>query len=226
MAGRIAQFLEGVRHDRPVWEPFCGALWVTSALSGRRYASDACEPLITLYRAIQAGWEPPEHMDEEEYLTLKAKKDNANPLTAFAGFACSNMGVYFCGYAKQRNPDGTWYNFARGGRNSLARKFRTCRDVTFFHADYRVALVPEDVLVYADPPYRGTDPKAYRALSEPFDSDAFWEWARHMRDSGVTIVVSEYGAPSDWRCVLEIQTETQLRSVSGKKIGRVERLFM
>ena len=44
------------------YEPFCGGLWVSQYVQSATASilSDACLPLITLYRAYQKGWRPPE----------------------------------------------------------------------------------------------------------------------------------------------------------------------
>lgn len=224
VARQIATFIEGLRHGRAVDERFCGALWVTAELSGVRYASDLCRPLITMYLRIQRGWRPPEELTEETFNVLKRSQDSDNPLTAFAGFGCSHMGVYFASYARQKNKKGVSYNFARGARNSLERKFRRLDGVVFRYGDYREIDGPGDAVLYLDPPYRATDAKAYRAVP-PFDHDAFWDWCRKRRADGRTVIVSEYVAPADFRCVAEFPTETQLRS-GNAKIPRIERLFM
>lgn len=224
VARQIANFIEGLRVGRAVDERFCGALWVTAELGGVRYASDLCRPLITMYEHLQRGWEPPEELSEETYLQLKQRRDDNDPLTAFAGFGCSHMGVYFASYARQKNRQGVPYNFARGARNSLRRKFSRLDGVVFRCGDYRDVDGPDDAVLYLDPPYRATDPKAYRAVPS-FNHDDFWSWCRRLRAEGRMLVISEYVAPADFRCVAEFPTETQLRS-GNSKIPRIERLFM
>ncbi len=94
------------------------------------------------------------------------------------------------------------------------------KDTTFHHADYRDAC-PDGALVYCDPPYKGTT--GYGAVGE-FDSNEFWsvmrQWSRHNK-----VYISEYQAPFDFTCVLEIPTKLDIRNAAGEKEPRLERLF-
>lgn len=205
-------------HGRPVIEPFCGGLSVTTCVTQRPLcAFDACEPLITLYRAMQEGWTPPGELSEQRYAELNAKRDPADPLTAFAGFGCSWGGKWFGGYA--RNACGR--NYAAEARDLLVRKFKTLGGVRFGHADYREVDPPAGWTVYCDPPY--ADTVGYKAVGE-FDHGAFWdrvrEWSRHG-----TVLVSEFVAPGDFEAVAEWPVRKSLRAANGLRVPRVERLF-
>lgn len=79
---------------------------------------------------------------------------------------------------------------------------------------------PEGMLVYCDPPYEGTT--QYGAF-DSFNHKFFWNTMR-MWSKNNTVIISEYKAPEDFECVLEIETKTGLR-VAGKGEIRVERLF-
>ena len=82
-------------------------------------------------------------------------------------------------------------------------------------------LKPGDV-VYCDPPYQGTT--AYDG-TDKFDHDEFWEVCRATAHSGVRIFISEYQAPPDFTCVLEMPTRTYLRTKENSGQDRTERLF-
>src|SRR6185312_9008230 len=76
------------------------------------------------------------------------------------------------------------------------------------------------ILVHnCDPPYRGTTP--YKG---GFNSDEFWEWTRKVACKA-NVFVSEYVAPSDFKCVWEKRVTSSLTKDTGSKEG-IERLFI
>jgi hypothetical protein len=79
----------------------------------------------------------------------------------------------------------------------------------------------ERLLVYCDPPYRGTTGYATGA----FDHDAFWETARAWSRAGAVVLVSEYAAPPDWPCVAS-RAKPSCLAGGHKQTARVERLFV
>lgn len=197
-------------------EPFCGSAWVADKVDARRVIlADACWPLISLYRSLKGGWVPPSEVTEAEYEHLRRLRDPADPLTAFAGFGCSFSGRYFEGYARS----GT-RNYAMNAKNSLLRKRSLWLRAELVVADYR-ALRPRGAVIYCDPPYDGT--KGFSGTAR-WESILFWEVVRRWSKEN-TVLVSEYSAPPDFQCVLEIPTKTDMRMGSGLKEQRVERVF-
>ena len=213
-------------------EPFCGSFWVGSRIQAEiKIASDACLPLITLLSAVQKGWQPPTELSEEEYSAYKELRyDNPyDPMTAFAGFGCSFAGKWFGGYARCKRGDNYaknssslqkqfGRNYALNARNGLLKN--TNSGTLFVCADY-LAWNPVDALIYCDPPYAGTT--GYAAIGK-FDWDEFWDTMRLWSALGNSVFISEYSAPDDFECVLEIQTKTEIRTKTGRE-PRVERLF-
>lgn len=98
------------------------------------------------------------------------------------------------------------------------RKIKKLEDVEFQCVPYH-QLNPTDALVYCDPPYNGTT-----KYSMEFDSSTFWAVMRKWSQTN-KVYVSEYIAPDDFECVLEMQTKTDLRDKDSQLIPRVERLF-
>lgn len=214
IAGYLNRLLET---GRPYWEPFCGACWVTQyVVAERRYASDVVGMLIAMWQALQDGWLPPRRVSENEY--AMARHGHYPPhLTAFILYGCSFGGKAGAGYARGENR-----NWALEARASIREKMRRLGDVTFFAADFLTTEPPEpDCVIYCDPPYAGTT--SYKAAGM-FDTAAFWQRCRDLEAAGHTVVVSEYSAPSDFSCVHEMVTKTDLHTTNGKDT-RIERLF-
>lgn len=208
----IAEYLESMRNNRVYLEPFCGGNWVLQEMSGERVASDSNVALITLYQELQKGWNPPLTVSEEEYQYYKDIQDVLDPMTAFCGIGCSFAGKWFGGYARSGSRD-----YIGNARNSLLKQLPLIMGVKFKAHDYHNGI-PYNSLIYCDPPYEGTT-----GYKDTFDSVEFWEvmrgWSRNN-----TVIISEYKAPEDFKCVLEIPTKTDMR-VSGKKEPRIEKLF-
>lgn len=227
---RIAKEIAAVIAPKGLWwEPFCGGLSVSVQLAkyGPGLVSDACLPLISLYRAVRDGWVPPTSVSESEYHDARSLPDS-NPLKAFVGFGCSFGGKWFGGYA---SPDAgrmvLGKRFSRDAAGACARSL--ARDIgalskcqlaaqSFFDVSPLSGPAPE--CIYADPPYVGaTGYSATRA----FDHDRFWSLCQAWADSGVRVFVSEYDCP-----VLSsvVWSKTHRSSVSGGNSDlRTERLF-
>jgi hypothetical protein len=85
--------------------------------------------------------------------------------------------------------------------------------------DYRDVPIPPRSVVYCDPPYQGTDCKAYSGGA--FDHAAFWEW---VRSRPFPVYVSEYHAPGDFAVWGEIDHNSRM---SNKGMFAVkERVFV
>ena len=83
--------------------------------------------------------------------------------------------------------------------------------------DYRDVPITPGAVVYADPPYAGTE----KYGEEVFDSAAFFEW---VRTRPFPVYVSEYHAPDDFTAVFEIERKSKLSSTNNLSV--VEKLFL
>ncbi len=215
-ANQIAAYLNNIRKPlQPYWEPFTGAGWILERIHTRPiFASDAHLQLIAMWQALQDGWKPPEIVTEADYQEAKAGKiDDA--LTAFIGFGCSFGGKWFAGYARGNTSP-------KASAKSILKKINRMDCPTFYQADFMTCYTPAfGCLIYCDPPYNGTS--EYKGIDK-FDTAKFWERVRWLEENGHTVVVSEYEAPDDFGCVLEMPTYTEIRAKKGRD-SRVERLF-
>jgi DNA adenine methylase len=205
--------------ESPRWryvEPFCGGLNVTQYIrpDRPRVACDFNSDLIDLYNEVQNGWTPPDFISEELYNSLK-KQNYFTPEKAFAGFACSYSGKYFGGYA--RNNRGR--NYAKDGKNSLLRKFKTLEGVEFRWINF-LGSVWRDFVIYCDPPYAGTT--GYKTGA--FDHAAFWQKCRELSEDNI-IFISEYDAPEDFIEVWRKDVKLEIRDGDGKRKDRIEKLY-
>lgn len=221
-AGAISGYINStIKPGQAYWEPFVGAAWVLrKVIAPMKYASDINPYLIAMWNAAINGWVPPENVTEGEYADIKENMDKYPPeLVAFVGFATSWGGKWFGGYARDPSSD---RNYASEGSRSVVRGATMIRDSSLFVADFFNTVPPEsNMFIYCDPPYIGTTRYDFSPI---FDHVAFWEHVRELDSDGHTIVVSEYVAPEDFSCVLEVETKTDLNTVDGKG-SRLEKLF-
>lgn len=97
----------------------------------------------------------------------------------------------------------------------------TMQDVKFEHKNYREWLGIKNALIYCDLPYNNTT-QPYG--TGDFDTKKFWEDVKELSEAN-NVYVSEYEAPDNFECVLEIPTKTIIRDGSNKVSYRVEKLF-
>lgn len=218
----ICDYLNKLIKDNKIevyYEPFCGACNIISDIQCyKRYASDAHYYLVQMWREVVTfGWEPPSAVSEEDYDSAKTHIGWPDHCIGFIGFGCSYSGKWFGGYAR----DNTGRNYASNARNSILKKAKKLEGVTFRWCSYENCIsYVSGKLIYCDPPYKGTT--SYKGTDQ-FDHDAFWQWVR-ARSKHNIVIVSEYEAPDDFECVLEIETKTDMRTNSGKE-KRIEKLF-
>ena len=166
---------------------------------------------------MQAGYELPETVTEEQYQVIKADKDADPVLAGFVGFACSFGGIWFGSFAKNKRAD----NYAAQGKRSLLKDMATLGGAEIFCGDYKQVPIPPGAVVYADPPYANTT--GYN--NEKFNSTEFWLAMRLLADTGHTVYISEQTAPPDFVCVWEKPFTRTLDRNSNNKLTVTEKLF-
>lgn len=235
LAGRIAEIvnaervrLGGAAGPLPFWEPFCGGLSVSVKLAalGPGIVSDACLPLISLYRAVRDGWDPPETLSEDEYRAARSLPDT-DPRKAFAGFGCSFGGMYFSKYVGPRTIHHTTtgqiqkLDAAGSTARALRRQIPALRGCALECMSFFDARPIPGLVLYCDPPYAGTS--EYSAAGA-FNSEAFWARARAWAGAGAVVFVSEYVCPIS--AVAVASWSHSLRLHGAERSGaRTERLF-
>ena len=221
IAKRLAAPIVAARRGRAIWEPFCGGLGMSSAWGGGPLLlTDACVPLIEMYRAYRDGWRPPERAVTPAERNAALGLPDENPLKAFYRFGCAIGGNWGGGTThdgRDRNAD----TLAAQSARSLARTFAAIPGAVFDVCDFNAEPVDvnfaRDLIIYCDPPYRGTE--GYAAVGA-FDHDLFVDRARAWAAAGAEVYVSEFDFPG--RVVLEFE---RARHVAGRGVVR-ERLFV
>lgn len=218
------------RNGRPWVEPFAGGMNMICEVpqqDGPRYANDCNEYLIELFKATIAGVEFPEFVTSEERKFIKANPEKYHPWqVGYAGFICGFGGDFNGGFAgyypeSRRKANGELPSYQKESANSIKKQAKKMQDVFFCNASYDEILIPENSIIYCDPPYQGVT-----GYGIEFDHCKFWNWVRKVSKKH-DVFISEYRAPEDFECVLEINTQSQM-SANGKSGGTklsVEKLF-
>lgn len=199
---------------------FCGSCNVVSKIKAPvRIANDLHKELISLHKAVQQGWIPPSSVSELEYKEIKNSNEVPDYLKAFVGFGCSFAGRYFEGYAR-----GGRQNYASGSANSLLKKHATMQDVVFTTGNYSDIEIPNSSLIYCDIPYKSSTKKYKYGW---FQHEAFYLWAKEMKDKGHTVLVSEYlqNLPEGWTVEWQHESKMSVRNKEGVQENTVEILM-
>jgi DNA adenine methylase len=227
IAKEILPIMLEKRESRTWVEPFVGGGNMIDKVQGKRIGADNNKYLIDFWKAIQGGWMPPKHITKEEYYLIKDNKDNDPKMTLWAGICCSYGGKWFGGWISDYKEDrrlnnGRLPNHQTESRNGVLKQLPKIKDVHFIDCDYKNLQIPENSLIYCDPPYQGTT-----KYKDGFNHKEFWDWCRQKAKEGHIVFVSEYNAPNDFICVKEVRANTQLGngSNSGNKVS-TERLFL
>ena len=200
--------------DRTYVEPFVGGANVIDKISGYRIGGDIHPELIALLQELQNGWTPPTEITKEDYYRIKNDTTSPLYLKGFVGFSCSFGGKWWGGFAKNKRGD----NYAESGSRVLVKQALNFKDIQFVNGSYLDLGIPPNSLIYCDPPYKGTT-----GYKNNIDYDIFWDWCRTKTKEGHTVFISEYNAPDDFECILEVKCKTVLDKNSQKE--RTEKLF-
>lgn len=209
-------------------EPFCGGCNTLELVEGKRIAGDIHVELIAMYKALQNGWLPPKHINEDEYKRIMWGRDHK--LKGFAGFTHSFGGKYGSTYRRNegsrfgKSTKGLYVNVDYVGQQAfdmVTGQIGKLVGVKFYNLPYYSLSLPKNSILYCDPPYANTS--TYETVS--FSSLNFWEWCRGVKLEGHDIFVSEYNAPEDFRCVWSKEVKTHLNSHRGRAFSVTEKLF-
>ena len=170
------------------------------------------------------GYQPPEHITEEEYLKVKDNKvDFPDYYVGYVGFHSTFGGKYFGGYARSFKEDKiTPRDMSNETYRNTMKQVPSIRDVSFVGWDY-TDIELSNAVIYCDPPYQNTTKYA----TGVFDYEKFWDWCRKMSKLN-HVYISEYNAPNDFECIWCKDTLVNFDSNRDDNIEnkiRTERLF-
>ena len=215
IAEQINKYTRGVK---PFVSLFCGSCAIESKVDAPlKILNDNHPYLIAMWRGVQKGYKLPDTITKEKYYEIKANLDNDPILSGFVGFGCSFGGKWFGGYASNKKGR----NYASVSKRNLLKDAVLLEGAKFICEDYRNVKIPEDAVIYADPPYHGTTGYA----TGEFDSEAFWIYMSELSERHVVLVSEEKGPPQ----FLTVWEESVTRTLDVNKKNqpkKIEKLFI
>lgn len=223
-------------------EPFVGGCNVIDKVDWKyKCGYDSNNYVIALWNAMKMGLldNIPSEVTEDKYNEMKelARRNTCSDtypqyIIGYVGNACSYGSAWFNGYAKFNEKRGEDHiKEAHNGFKKQVFSFKHLLDTHFNTSDYKTAIAFEtnlgknkNVVIYCDPPYRGT--KGYK--DGGFDSDEFWDFIRYYSKAGIKIFVSEYEAPDDFKCIWCAEKKDGMGTTKCgcKQKTKIEKLFI
>lgn len=210
IAKYIVPIIEKEITDNTVYiEPFVGgANLIDKVNCSKRYGYDINKYLIALLQYQQSGGKLPNIVTKQEYQEVRNNKANyPDWLVGFIGFCCCFRSHWFAGFADP---------YTRGccKRNLETQNLSGIR---FAVADYKTLNIPENAVIYCDPPYQDTT-----GYKDKINYTEFWDTVRKWRKQGAKVFVSSYSAPPDFTCIWQ----KDIYNALGNKGKLTEKLFV
>jgi len=191
-------------------EPFCGSCSVICNVEAPCIANDNHYYLICMWKALQGGWVPPRHITEEQYNKIK-KDANESPkayslpyLVGYVGFN-SYGGKWFGGYPRDKTGKRDyWDEYYR----NIMKQVPKIKNIQFYNVDYKELQIPENSIIYCDPPYLFCQSIIYGA--QAFSLDRLWESIKKAKNKGVQIILSIDGKKKSGKLDLNINIPSDL----------------
>jgi len=203
-------------------EPFLGGANIIDKVRGNRLGGEINNYIAEMWTALISGWVPPA-LDKDTYNSIRDNKgDYELPLVGWAGIACSYSGKWFGGFAGVVKTKGGVRDYQAEAMRNVENQLNGLTGVSVTGCGYEELDIPNNSIVYCDPPYEGTT-----KYKDDFDHVRFWQWCRDMVLQGHKAFVSEYKAPDDFVSVWNQEVKSSL-SANGKVGGNktsVEHLF-
>lgn len=212
-------------------EPFVGGCNIIDKVDGLRLGSDNNKYLIALYQGLQNDLHFNRLITKDLYSLARNQYntgfgDFTDFEIGYIGYMASANGRFYeGGYSGvSQTKVGTTRNYIDESIKGINKQKPNLIGVKFECCDYQSLKIPNNSIIYCDPPYNGT--QAY-ATSKNFNSEHFWQWCREQSIKGHTVFVSEYQAPSDFQCIWskEVKSSISANSVAGGSVKTIERLF-
>ena len=218
IAKEILPIILKEREQRTWVEPFVGGANLIDKVQGKRIGADINGYLIDALIAIRdcISELPKNNREFTEADYKKLRKNDDYKYKGYAGFAFSYSGKWLGGWCRDGLNKRDYVNEAY--KNALNQS-ESLKGIRFVNESYDKLQIPNNSLIYCDPPYEGTT-----SYKDGFNHPNFWEWCRNIKKLGHTIFISEYNAPDDFICVWEKQVNSSLTKNTGSKKA-IEKLF-
>ena len=232
---RIAKYLlpfltKYLTLDRWYVEPFAGGMNIMDKVNyPKRLASDANNYLIAMWRwLVEKDYDFPKGITKENYsyyrdlFNQRGFNNDGTTLDeamiGWVGFMSSVNGRFYgggyCSCQQKRD-------YVKEHINNIIAQKDGLKSVVFKCGSYDEIDIPENSVIYCDPPYKST--KTYK-ISTIFDYDRFWQWSRDKTAQGNDVLISEYQAPKDFIPIWQMELTNSMHQTNTYK--PIEKLFV
>lgn len=201
-------------------EPFVGGANMIDKVKGKRIGNDYNEYIYELLIALRDGWQPPMEISEEYYKAIKT--DNSKYDKCLVGYVGSQLTFGATWFGTYRRDKVGKRNYSDEARRNVLKQAPQLKGIEFYNLNYLELQIPDNSLIYCDPPYKGTF--GYEKNKE-FNHTEFWQWCRDKTNEGHVVFVSEYNAPADFECIWSKQLTQVINNTSDKTPKPTEKLF-
>ena len=202
-------------------EPFVGGCNMIDKVNhSLKIGADNNQYLIAMWKELQNGWTPPLQVTKEEYEAVKADykalgSKYPDYLKGYYGFNCAFRSIWFTGYAKADEKN----DYVGRAFRNVTKQVPNILDVDFYSGSYDTLEIPDNSIIYCDPPYANTA----KYNKDGFNSARFWDWCKMKVNEGHKVFISEYNAPDDFVCIWSKNIKNQL---STNREDKAEKLFV
>lgn len=95
-------------------------------------------------------------------------------------------------------------------------------NANFTNEDYRNIIIPDNSIIYCDPPYENTT--GYRSLKK-FNHEEFWEYMRQISKNN-KVFISEQNAPDDFISIWSKEIKRHIDVNLDNRFKVTEKLFV
>lgn len=207
------------------FEPFVGGANVIDKIKcERRVGNDKNKPLIALLETARDNFDIIPKDGNKEWFDLarsiytgKSTEKMDDYLIGAIGWLAGYSGKGLVGsYA---NDSGTRHYYTER-YNNLKAQAPNLQGIEFICNDYQKLEIPDNSLIYCDPPYQGTTGYGY-AWERSFDYDTYWDWVRE-KSKNCYVICSEEAFPSDF-IIIAMQNKKRTVAQTNRQI-KVEKL--
>lgn len=219
IAKHILPIMLKQRGNRAWVEPFVGGGNMIDKVQGKRIGADinhyVIDALIAIRDCVTDLPKNNSEFTEDDYNQLKKTDDYK--YKGYAGFSFSYGAKWMGGWSRNVRK----LDYVNESYKNAVNQSPLLQGVKFVNESYLNLQIPENSLIYCDPPYEGTT--KYKDGFN-FNHVVFWQWCRDMASKGHIIYISEYNAPDDFECIWQKEIVSSLTQDTGSKKA-IEKLF-
>ena len=220
IAKDILKIMLPVRGDRVWVEPFVGGGNMIDKVTGRRIGADINKWAIEALTIIRDRAEdlPKNNTEFTKDDYEKIRQGAEHEFKAIAGFCYSFGSKWLDTWATNHRKR----DYVKGTYNSANIQKPLLQGVDLICCAYNELEIPENSLIYCDPPYQNTT--KYKRV-ESFNHSEFWQWAEEQAKNHI-VFVSELNAPENWVEVWSKNIIYTMPRLSKKNPTKTEKLFI